>query len=636
MDEMLSDEEGSYSSRISNKSEKNMADFDGEESGCEEELAQLAAQHLSAIHMQAYHPHQGHSSLSVRRSVCRPPQVRTVRQEVSRLTAQFNLDTVCKPGNTLLWDLLQDEKIGQLGEGLAMEAEKALCNLLCFNVDRSIPMKFIEGCLENLANNRSVVISLRILPKLLASFQQFGTMDAHTITTWADRERGMMKHFFNNLKTYSNTGPKSLYSHQTEIQVRLQFLSSIFSPLGSPECFRLNLEQVDTLWQCLAQDPTCADELFSWLLSQAKSAEQHALGMDTLKHLCMRKLPSLPPETISMTGLSLFQQLCNLARLAAVHLERPLKDVDSVGMDFLWKIALRAKSTEVSMAAIQYLNGYYMSRQLTQEIEFVSQCMTHLAAASADLVTNEEASLRCIQRALLLLRTHLEAFKKRYAYHLRRWALEGRGAGSHIAANTSERSQQIRVLVQPAGISEKTTFTLLSTDYVADLRAEVSKWWDDTHARLVDNDDNKTIVGQTSKSIVGSSTGSVLGSLLTDGPIRMITQGQELTIEFDEKTLSEIGFKDGQLVFISLGAGRCNTSGRPGKRDVDSPSLLPPPPRDSLPTLLLLRPQYFEQLFTLMRTLGAMKTVVKGREIPHIKAQVIIYLFYFFDTIFGI
>ncbi|KAL6440116.1 hypothetical protein ACFW04_003021 [Cataglyphis niger] len=620
LDEMLSDEEGSYSSRISNKSEKNMADFDGEESGCEEELAQLAARHLTAIQMQAYHPHHSHSAITIRRSVCQPPQVRTARQTATRLSSQFNLDTVCKPGNTLLWDLLQDDKIGQLGEGLALEAEKALCNLLCFNVDRLIPMKFIEGCLENLATNRSVVVSLRLLPKLLASFQQFGTMDAHTITTWADRERGMMKHFFNNLKTYTSTGPKSnLYSHQTEIQVRLQFLSSIFSPLGSPDCFRLSLEQVDILWQCLSQDPICADELFSWLLSQAKSTEQHALGMDTLKHLCMRKLPSLPPETISMTGLSLFQQLCNLARLAAAHLDRPLRDVDSVGMDFLWRIALKAKSTDVSMAAIQYLNGYYMSRQLTQEAEFVSQCMTHLAAASADLESNEEASLRCIQRALLLLRTHLEAFRKRYAYHLRRWILEGRGVASqcYVAMNTSEKGQQLRIFVQPAGIPEKTNFTLLNTDYVADLRAEVAKWWDDTQ-----NIQEKSAASANATS----NSGSVLGSLLTDGPIRMITQGQELTIDFDEKTLQEMGFKDGQLVFISPGASRSNGGGggRCSKRDMDSPSLLPPPPRESLPTLLLLRPQYFEQLFTLMRTLSAMRTTVKGgQEIPHTKAQVL-------------
>lgn len=729
LDEMLSDEEGSYSSRISNKSEKNMADFDGEESGCEEELAQLAARHLTAIQMQAYHPHSHHHhhhqhhpqhqphhhhhphhhghhhsqpGMTVKRVFFRPRiSERTRRRNRlhqqtsgsrlgsqfnlesvcktgasgSRFASQFNLEIVCKPGSTLLWDLLQDDKIGQLGEGLALEAEKALCNLLCFNVDRLIPMKFIEGCLENLATNQSVVISLRLLPKLLASFQQFGAMDAHTITTWADRERGMMKHFFNNLKTYASTNASAtagsssscsstsssvngsgangnasahnLYSHQTEIQVRLQFLSSIFSPLGSPDCFRLSLEQVDILWQCLSQDPTCADELFSWLLSQAKSTEQHALGMDTLKHLCLRKLPSLPPETISMTGLSLFQQLCNLARLAAAHLDRPLRDVDSVGMDFLWRIALRAKSTDVSMAAIQYLNGYYMSRQLTQEAEFVSQCMTHLAAASADLENNEEASLRCIQRALLLLRTHLEAFRKRYAYHLRRWALEGRGAGSHVAMNTPEKGQHMRIFVQPAGIPDKTSFSLLSTDYVADLRAEVAKWWDDTQnggragaaaaAAIAVCSSDSSVATSSSVGASGSAP-SVLGTLLTDrdGPIRMITQGQELTFDFDEKTLQEMGFKDGQLVFTSLGAagGRgtsgCGSTGTGsrgstnGKRDVDSASLLPPPPKESLPTLLLLRPQYFEQLFTLMRTLSAMKTSVKGgQKIPNTKAQVL-------------
>lgn len=44
--ELLSGDDGeaSISSAMTNKSEKNMADFDGDESGCEEELARLAAQ----------------------------------------------------------------------------------------------------------------------------------------------------------------------------------------------------------------------------------------------------------------------------------------------------------------------------------------------------------------------------------------------------------------------------------------------------------------------------------------------------------------------------------------------------------------------------------------------------------------
>lgn len=43
MDETMSGEDCSVSSRMSNKSEKNMADFDGEDSVCDEELMQLAA-----------------------------------------------------------------------------------------------------------------------------------------------------------------------------------------------------------------------------------------------------------------------------------------------------------------------------------------------------------------------------------------------------------------------------------------------------------------------------------------------------------------------------------------------------------------------------------------------------------------
>jgi len=76
------------------------------------------------------------------------------------------------------------------------------------------------------------------------------------------------------------------------------------------------------------------------------------------------------------------------------------------------------------------------------------------------------------------------------------------------------------VVVQPAGVPDKETLQLLSSDYVADLRAEVAKWWETL------------------------PTGGVI---LGDGPIRIITQGQELTPDLDEKTLLEMGFKDMQV-----------------------------------------------------------------------------------------
>lgn len=283
---------------------------------------------------------------------------------------------------------------------MAIETEKALRALLCFNTERNIRTKFIESCLQNLANNRSVVVSLRLLPNLLASFQQFRAIDTHQITMWAERQHKMMYHFFNNLKVYanstknvqstsaSNIGPASnqMYSHMTQVQVRLDFLTSIFSTIGSPDNFRLSLDQVDQIWSWLANDSECSDCLFAWLQSQAKNSEQHALGIDALQHLYLKKLPELRPEDISMVGLGLIQQLCSLARVAA-HYDATPPDLslDVVGMGHLWKIALRATNTDVSLAAIQYINSYYMGQQLKMEKEFVAHCMNHLKQASEDL-----------------------------------------------------------------------------------------------------------------------------------------------------------------------------------------------------------------------------------------------------------
>lgn len=90
----------------------------------------------------------------------------------------------------------------------------------------------------------------------------------------------------------------------------------------------------------------------------------------------------------------------------------------------------------------------------------------------------------------------------------------------------------LRVFIQPANNIEKGVLDLLSTDYVADLRAEVAKWWESLQLR---------------KNREGNQETPVLGALLTDGPIRMITTGQELTTEYDEKTLHEMMFKDQQV-----------------------------------------------------------------------------------------
>ncbi|XP_020817577.1 ubiquitin carboxyl-terminal hydrolase 34 [Drosophila serrata] len=690
--ELLSgaENDGSYSSPMSNKSEKNLADFDDEDvSPCEEELAQLvssrancrdvppafaaaaaammvaqsamalqksgesnvaaaaaavaaaaaatgnAQQTLAAMNRQASVAAAAAAAVAVAAAAKAKsdsdvdllevsPSGGKQHQspkasQISGLTVQpsFKLNDVCQPGNTLLWDLLQDNKIGQLGESLALEAEKALATLLCFSMDRQLRTKFIEGCLYNVANNRSVIVSLRLLPKLFASFQQFRPSDTHSMTLWAERNHRMMQSFFNNIRHYARRHAEQLatqngeqppqqqmYSHKTQVSVRLQFLSSIFSSVGSPKSFRLTLDQLDALWEWLAHDPECADCYFSWLQAQAKGGDQHALGIEALQHLYLKKLPELRPEEFSMVALGLFQQLCSFARIAMAeydkHSEQISSSASAVGMYHLWKIALRAQSNEVSLAAIQYINMYYMGQQLRLEKEFVSQCMDNLVQTATALESmDDENALMRVQRGLLLLNTHLDTFRRRYAFHLRRWAIEGKGIGSHSNLKNEGAGPPLRIVLQQAGLSEKSVLQMHACDLIADLKAEVSKWWESLQTGLV---------------------APVLGLLLSDGPLRIITQGQELTSDYDERSLGDAGFKDNQIVYVSLG-GR---GARRKESNLEHPSMLPPPPKECLPTVLLLQPKYFEKLFCLMQTLGDMKPQVSAVNLQHhTKAQLL-------------
>ncbi|CAB3381441.1 Hypothetical predicted protein [Cloeon dipterum] len=619
------DEEGSYSSRMSTKSEKNMADFEGEDE--EEELSQLAAASAVAVAASAAAAAAVAGEGPRLLQLFGGPRFHHHQRvtDASAVFAQFNVEEVCAEGNTLLWDLLQDETIEQLSDGLALEAEKAMANLLCYNVDRYIRLKFVEGCLDNLKKNRCVVVSLRLLPKLLQSLQGVGggrgaiscipSVGFEHTAVWAEHEHHMMAHFFASLEALRREGPRhpNLFPLHLELQVRLNFLTAVYSTPVTPDNFRLSLEQVDILWRCLSEEGRCSDELAAWMLSQARSTgghgppELHALSLEALKHLYLHKLPSVRPETISMVGLSLFQQLCNLARMAQSAPQAtplaPLKGVDPIGLQHLWKVALKAKNTEVSMAAIQYLNSFYVGRQLELEAEFVEQCMAQLQMATAELGTNLELSLTYIQRAIMLLRSHLEIFRRRYAYHLRRWQLEGEGVVSHMGQVGIGDGTALRVVVQPAGVPDKATLELQSCDLVAELRAEVAHWYEGLQARSL-------------LAPAAPQSTPVLGSLLADGPIRIITQGQELSTEFDEKTLHEMGFKDNQLIFISMGAAR------PNKKRDEAASLLPPPPRDSLPTLLLLQQKYFDQLFQLLHTLSSLQPADVNMKAPVLSRRV--------------
>ncbi|XP_059086581.1 ubiquitin carboxyl-terminal hydrolase puf-like [Tigriopus californicus] len=586
----LSGDNESLSSRLS---DKNLGDFEDENSVDEDVLHLAQTPDLGMM----LHQQQQLAMASLYKQRLQVPRL-TVRQqrEEARILAHYKLEAVCEKGNTLLWDLLQDSNISQLSDGLAMEAEKALSGLLCFNIDKIIRLKFIEGCINNVAKNDSAAISLRLLPKLIQSFHSFRGMDTSDVCMFTEKRHKMTQLFFSNLQIYQNefrSGiAKPFFSHMAQIQVRLHFLTVIFSSQVSPMDFRLTNEQINILWECLASDPACSDDFFQWLLMQIHSKDQHAISLEGFKLIYEEKLPSLKPETISMLGLNLFSQLCQLNRNTSqargLGLEQE-KASSNIKMEQLWKIALCANNTDVSMKAIQILNSVYFG----QGEEFLNTCMRSLKTNAEKLDSGNDDILIQIQRALLLLKTYLETFRRKYAYNFRRMSIDGQGVSTHSELVDMRTSGNLRVSVQAAGFPSKVTIEMQSSDQVADLRAEIIAWWDGktTQQRNGAHDVN------------GGGSSPLFGAMLNEGPLRIITQGQELSTDLDEKSLMEMGFKDMQMVFVSQGAMRGGPIGTPPKQT----DLPPFPGREKMPMNLLLFPIHFEQLFELMQSLSEVR-----------------------------
>lgn len=123
MDYLRSAENDESSTPVSNKSEKNMADFDDEDSPCEEELAQLTAtsSHYSTSPRNRIEVQHNRSSTPNNLQKSHKNHVKNSgssgneknKSNSSNVSSPMRTRSpdVCQPGNTLLWDLLQDDKI---------------------------------------------------------------------------------------------------------------------------------------------------------------------------------------------------------------------------------------------------------------------------------------------------------------------------------------------------------------------------------------------------------------------------------------------------------------------------------------------------------------------------------------------
>ncbi len=198
------------------------------------------------------------------------------------------------------------------------------------------------------------------------------------------------------------------------VQARLQFLSFVFSTLGSPRDFELTRKHVEVLWDCLIQFNdlntstgeklfvSIRDDLFTWFLNQAKSKEQHGISIETFKLIFVHKMPLLDPNSFSQTALHLYQELFKIYKYSfnqqlstdkensnsLVNLIN-YKQIETSAIDYIWKLAFKSSNKEVSLAAVQFLNSHYIQSDtitnVDNEVQFIDRCMSYLNEACVGL-----------------------------------------------------------------------------------------------------------------------------------------------------------------------------------------------------------------------------------------------------------
>ena len=358
------------------------------------------------------------------------------------------------------------------------EAEKQLQILLCLpSTDKRVRLQFIESCVQNLAENKAVSVSLRLLTKLLSSFQQYSSsnssasflklkprsehatlsqnqqsllllththtnrhlqahfnvpaiaLEVHKIVAWCEKHYGLVHVFFQSLVEFTRIEIEKLHSASNKtlktelmtqirlnVQARLQFLTFIFSSLGSPRDFELASQHVEHLWDSLVQfddlhlSPetflSVKDDLFNWFLTQAKGKDQHAIGINTFKLVFINKIPLLDPNSFSQNALHLYQELFKIYKISfqqqnnansdandalnALH----FKQMEQAAINYITKLAFKSANNDVSMAAIQFLNSYYTQPDTISNVEyenqFIENCMAYLNETRFSIIENQK------------------------------------------------------------------------------------------------------------------------------------------------------------------------------------------------------------------------------------------------------
>ncbi|KAI6652676.1 Ubiquitin carboxyl-terminal hydrolase 34-like [Oopsacas minuta] len=527
-------------------------------------------------------------------------------------TADTSADAISKPvksliqhlntkGNSLLWDLLQDENINKLHVELREFAQRLLADLIKHIKSSEVVQHFMRACLLNVSQDKSVIFSLNLLLSLLSSPPSIFSGN-YCAFSWAENELNMMEVFFQNWRRFIHKIEESedlgnTYSTPKQLEARLDFLSTLVSHSFLAKAFTLTSEFVEEIWESLVVNsklqPILKNKGFTWFDLQVTSMPQKIIS-----YLVQNKVSDLDPHNIPLAGFSLVRHLFP-------YTNPDLSCTANPCLEMVWNIAMHHCDNQISQSAIEFLNTSYFSRgecSLSYEESFLRRSIKFLAEGLETLDTTNKGTIcppigleavqkresdvniayTLVRKALELLLSHLSLFQERFSFHLRIWSLQGRPLEKHceekfpglpgkLALNpptiTTNRGDSIKIILVYKGYSDsyKTTLELCSYTLIAELRAEAVFY---------------LIKAGKVKSNLFSPEQSFSSSL---PPLKLTSDGQLLHYESDTKTLKELDIKDNSIIQASHTSVPSSIPGIPV-----SPSHLPAPKRKSIPHNILV------------------------------------------------
>ena len=218
--------------------------------------------------------------------------------------------------------------------------------------------------------------------------------------------------------------------------------------------------------------------------------------------------------------------------------------------------------------------------------------------------------LRELQSIVCLLLHHIQQSYKKYAFHIRLSALKQGSAPIHSHSKTwmpRKGAHQLKLyLARRTGMSQSKVVTMQSSDYLGELRAEVA-----FHQMEEVFKSNASASDMTAIEAADALDSCKLKYH------RMLTNGLELKLEHDDRTLSDLCVRDESQIATVLTFLQCEdvNSDSSSKFQLGDVFLKFPgclyvePPLENYPQVILLQEAHFNQLFHLLRCLSNLKSV---------------------------